>query len=175
MTKRILISGAPGTGKTSIINELSKKGYPCHFEVSREIISNQIASKGKITPWQNLETFSQIVFKKRRIQFDNTTEKITFYDRGIIDVIAYMRKEGLKINPEWIRIAKEYRYFNKVFIAPPWEDIYQNDEERMEDFNTSIEVHKYMVSTYESFGYEIVLIPKVSVNKRIIFIQREIE
>ena len=117
MTKRILISGAPGTGKTSIINELSNKGYPCHREISREIISNQIAIQGKITPWQDLEAFSQIVLKKRMTQFDEATEEIEFYDRGIIDVIAYMRKEDLIINPEWIRLAKEYRYFNKVFMA----------------------------------------------------------
>ena len=175
MTKRILISGAPGTGKTSIINELSNKGYPCHREISREIISNQIAIQGKITPWQDLEAFSQIVLKKRMTQFDEATEEIEFYDRGIIDVIAYMRKEDLIINPEWIRLAKEYRYFNKVFMAPPWKEIYQNDDERMKDFNTSIEVHKFMVNTYESFGYEIVLIPKANISKRINFIQREIE
>ena len=175
MTKRILISGAPGTGKTSIINELSNNGYPCHREISREIISNQIAIQGKITPWQDLEAFSQIVLKKRMTQFDEATEEIEFYDRGIIDVIAYMRKEDLIINPEWIRLAKEYRYFNKVFMAPPWKEIYQNDDERMEDFNTSIEVHKFMVNTYESFGYEIVLIPKANISKRINFIQREIE
>ncbi len=108
-------------------------------------------------------------------QFDEATEEIEFYDRGIIDVIAYMRKEDLIINPEWIRLAKEYRYFNKVFMAPPWKEIYQNDDERMEDFNTSIEVHKFMVNTYESFGYEIVLIPKANISKRINFIQREIE
>lgn len=175
MIKRILISGAPGTGKTRIIEELSNNGYRCHPEISRNIISHQIATDGNITPWQDLETFSQIVLQKRIAQFDNAEKEIEFYDRGIIDIIAYMRKDDLKINPDWIRIAKEYRYFNKVFIAPPWKEIYHKDDERMEDYHTSTDVHKFMVNTYKSFDYEVILIPKSKVSDRINFIQKEIE
>ncbi len=175
MTKRILISGAPGSGKTSIINELSNIGYRCHKEISREIIAHQIAVRGKITPWEDLQGFSKIVLEKRIAQFNDTINDIEFYDRGIIDIIAYMRKDDLKIKPDWIRIAKEYRYFNKVFITPPWKEIYHKDDQRMEDFNTSIRVHEFMVSTYKSFGYEVLLMPKVNISKRINFIQRELE
>ena len=50
MIKRIAISGAPGTGKTSLIEELAKHNFTCHPEVSREIIAAQFKIDGDITP-----------------------------------------------------------------------------------------------------------------------------
>ena len=36
-TKKVVITGGPGTGKTSIINHLKENGYLCYDEISREI------------------------------------------------------------------------------------------------------------------------------------------
>lgn len=36
--QKIVLTGGPGTGKTSIIDELHKRGYLCQQEVSRRII-----------------------------------------------------------------------------------------------------------------------------------------
>ena len=175
MNKRIVISGAPGTGKTSLIKELSNRGYICHPEISREIIADQIAAKGSITPWQDLNSFSKIVIEKRLNQFKQASNKIEFYDRGIIDALAYLLKDNIAIKQEWEAIAKKYRYFNKVFITPPWEDIYHTDEERKEDFSTAIEVHKFMIETYKLYDYQVITIPKASIDDRINFILNEIE
>ena len=37
MMNRVLITGGPGTGKTSLINELKKNGYNCSEEIVRKI------------------------------------------------------------------------------------------------------------------------------------------
>ena len=43
MNQRYIITGAPGTGKTAIINALmQERGYSCAEENSREIIAEQI-------------------------------------------------------------------------------------------------------------------------------------
>jgi len=39
MNQKYIITGAPGTGKTAIINALMQKGYSCAEEISREIIA----------------------------------------------------------------------------------------------------------------------------------------
>jgi len=175
MNKRIVISGAPGTGKTSLIKELSNRGYICHPEISREIIADQIATKGSITPWQDLNRFSKIVIEERLNQFKQASNKIEFYDRGIIDALAYLLKDKIAIKQEWEVIARKHRYFNKVFITPPWEDIYHTDEERKEDFSTATKVHKFMIETYKLYGYQVITIPKASIDDRINFILNEIE
>ncbi len=37
MPKKIVITGGPGTGKTSLINHLEIKGFNCMHEISREV------------------------------------------------------------------------------------------------------------------------------------------
>ena len=107
MNKRIIISGAPGTGKTSIISKLSESGYKCHKEVSREIIANQLQINGSITPWQDLFKFSEIVIKERLKQYKQATNKIEFYDRGIIDSFAYLLKENIHLRKNGSLLLKK--------------------------------------------------------------------
>ena len=175
MKKRIVISGAPGTGKTSIIIKLSKNGYKCHKEVSREIIANQLQINGSITPWQDLFKFSEIVIKKRLEQYKLATNKIEFYDRGIIDSFAYLIKDNIHLEDEWITIARKHKYYKKVFITPPWEEIYHTDDERKEDFISVTKIHSYILEAYESFNYKPIIVPKTTIQERINFILNEIE
>ena len=62
MNQRYIITGAPGTGKTAIINTLKERGYCCIDENSREIIAEQIKSKGEILPWKNPQEFQGAPF-----------------------------------------------------------------------------------------------------------------
>ena len=175
MNKRIVISGAPGTGKTSLIKELSSLGYKCHNEVSRAIISNQLKIKGVVTPWQDLEAFSNVVIHERLKQYLKASNKIEFYDRSIVDSFAYLLKDNMSIKEEWNTIAKKHKYFDKVFITPPWEEIYHNDHERKENFKTATKIHAYLIKAYEEFDYKIIFIPKAPIKERINFILTEIE
>tara|TARA_A100001015_G_scaffold320566_1_gene447413 strand:- start:5599 stop:6126 length:528 start_codon:yes stop_codon:yes gene_type:complete len=175
MNKRIVISGAPGTGKTSVINQLFKIGFKCHNEVSREIISNQLQINGATTPWQDVYKFSEIVIYERLKQFKLASNKLEFYDRGIIDSFAYLIKDNINLKEEWITIAKEYKYFNKVFITPPWEEIFHTDQERKEDFITAKKIHSHLIKAYKAFDYKPIIIPKITIQERINFILKEIE
>ena len=175
MNKRIVISGAPGTGKTSLISGLSNSGYKCHIEVSREIIANQLQIKGAITPWQDLCKFSEMVIKKRLKQYKLAANEIEFYDRGIIDSFAYLLKDNISLKEEWITIAKEHQYYKNVFITPPWEEIYHTDHERKEDFITATKIHSHLLETYKAFNYKPIIIPKTTIKERINFILKEIE
>ena len=43
-TSKIVISGGPGGGKTTIINALNQLGYFCYDEISRDLIEKGIKS-----------------------------------------------------------------------------------------------------------------------------------
>ena len=53
MNQKYIITGAPGTGKTSIINELKKRGFNCIDEISRDIIAEQNINNQKSLTWKN--------------------------------------------------------------------------------------------------------------------------
>jgi predicted ATPase len=64
----------------------------------------------------------------------------------------------------------ELDYCRKVFIFPPWEEIYENDAERKQDFNEAVATYHEMVSAYTKFGYDLIEVPKASVKERAQFI-----
>ena len=171
MIKKIVITGAPSTGKTSIIHKLQQEGFICVPEISREIIIQQIAIDGDALPWKNLAEFSKQVTILRQSQFINATKNSThFFDRGLIDVVAYMNIDNLEI-PEFISdVLNENKYHSTVFITPIWEEIFENDRERKENIEQAIVIEKQLIKCYQSYGYNIIEIPKLSVEERVNFI-----
>jgi predicted ATPase len=168
--KRILLTGGPGFGKSSIILELERIGNNVHHEVAREIIQNEVENNGDALPWLNISAFSEKVKQGRVLQFINGANKISFYDRGIPDIIGFLMKDKKEISLELNQIAIEYQYFNKVFITPPWEAIFQRDNERKEDFIDAIKVHKCIESIYSQLGYNLIAVPMGSIKSRAEFI-----
>tara|TARA_Y100001968_G_C19333808_1_gene705713 strand:- start:221 stop:739 length:519 start_codon:yes stop_codon:yes gene_type:complete len=171
---KIVITGAPGSGKTSIINSLKKRGFNCFDEISREVIINQIKMGGDALPWKNLFSFSQKVFKLRESQFSESITTIQFFDRSIVDVYAYMKADNLKVPQKFISSIKKNKYHKVVFITPAWKEIYKNDSERQESFTQAIKIEKYLKHSYEKFGYQLLTIPKISVTDRVNFILSKI-
>lgn len=69
-----------------------------------------------------------------------------------------------------LQTASTYRYNSKVYIAPPWDEIYANDEERKQSLSEAIDTYRVMEMVYSDLGYEVVEISKTSVIERTNFI-----
>ncbi|MAR40084.1 MAG: hypothetical protein CMD22_05390 [Flavobacteriales bacterium] len=173
--KKFVITGAPGTGKTSIINHLKIKGYNCIDEISRKIISEQLAINGEVLPWKNLSAFSKRVFTLRESQLLNSKNTLIFFDRGIVDVYAYMKVDSLKIPKHLEESIKKNRYNTKVFYTPIWEKIYVNDKQRKESIEQAKIIENVLLSSYRFYNYQLIKVPKDSVEERANFILAHIK
>lgn len=174
--KRIVITGAPGTGKTTVINALQNKGYFCFEEISRNVIQ-EYQQKGIVNPFiSHAPEFSETLFKKRSQQyldFESLEDTIAFYDRSLIDVIAYLKYGNSEVIKDYLDRAKQY-VFDTIFITPPWEEIYTKDQERMESFEQAVAIHQCIVNTYNDFGYSLITLPKGTIGERISFIESKL-
>ena len=69
------------------------------------------------------------------------------------------------------RAAKKYRYNAKIFMLPPWPKIYKSDSERKHSFEDAVKEYEELLIKYKNFGYEVIHVPKMEVEKRINFIE----
>lgn len=170
--KAIVITGGPGTGKTSIIEMLRHGGSPCIDESGRHIIRHQLKTKGTKLPWADKEGYAVEMFQTALNDYTLTAENdmYTFFDRGLPDVIGYLKLCKLPV-PEYLWLtAKQNRYHNEIFITPPWPEIYVNDKERKQSFEEAIATHAAMTEVYATLGYTLVEIPQLPVEERVGFL-----
>ena len=116
--------------------------------------------------------FSKLLLEGRIKQHQNALEEpheIVFLDRGIPDVLAYMHYIGDDF-PSYFDEACKTHLYSKIFILPPWEEIYLSDEERYENFEQANLIYHFLKDTYESYGYELIEVPKNTLDNRILFI-----
>lgn len=172
--KRVIITGGPSTGKTSLINQLENSGYNCIHETSREIIQESLASNSDVLPWKDLMAFSERVIQQRKSHYHSVKSKnskrFTFFDRGIPDVFAYMQYDRIDIPEKFLALGDTLRYHTKIFLTPAWKSIFENDDERVEDFKKAEQLQHFIHQTYLDLGYEVILVPKATIENRIKFI-----
>ncbi len=167
-TKTIVITGGPGSGKTSIINELTKRGFTCFEEISRQIIL-EAREKGieqlfLTDPIQ----FSELLLEGRVMQHSDALEsdnEFVFLDRGIPDIPAYMDFKGDTYPDFFTEACKDHKY-DSIFILAPWQEIFTTDSERYENFDQALEIHEKLLDTYTESGYDLRDVPFGSIEAR---------
>ncbi|MBA5793244.1 ATP-binding protein [Flavobacterium sp. xlx-214] len=174
--KIILLIGGPGSGKTTVIEGLANKGYTCYPEISRQVtLEAQKRGVDQLFLKEPL-LFSELLLEGRVKQFTdaiNDDSALVFLDRGIPDVLAYMHYIGDTYPTAFDDACKKHIY-TKIFIMPPWQDIYVSDNERYENFEQAKLIHNHLVETYQNYGYTLFEVPKENLENRIQFILNNI-
>jgi predicted ATPase len=177
MPKKIVITGGPGSGKTSLIDFLEENGYQCQHEISRQVT---LEAKKKGIDQLFLSDpilFSQLLLKGRLQQHqevDHFKKTILFYDRGLPDVTAYMDFTNVSYPESFHTTCNKYRY-GTVFILPPWKDIYIQDNERYETYEEAEKIHKFLTQSYQKYGYEVIEVPFGTLEERMKFMITHLE
>ncbi|WP_120513042.1 AAA family ATPase [Photobacterium salinisoli] len=171
MNNRVVFTGGPGSGKTSVIKFLEQLGYSSATEVGRKVIQTQIERNGVALPWKDKVAFRDAMVLEELNNYKVHGDSVlTFFDRSIIDSYGYSQLEQIAVSELLLRSCRELTYHKNVFIFPPWETIYKNDIERKQDFNEAVATYHEMVNAYKKFGYELIEVPKLSVRERAEFI-----
>jgi predicted ATPase len=185
--RKYVLTGGPGSGKSSLLRALHERGYTCSEEASRQLIMEELGRKSNCLPWMDLPCFAEKVLGRMREAYQAAEDPGSgnpaaggkrivpgrgpmFFDRGIPDIIAYLKVAGIPVQEHFYAAARQCPYEKTVFLLPPWRDIYVQDPARRQTYEESERLCYEIRETYRSSGYHITELPPAPVKKRVHFI-----
>src|SRR5689334_11141039 len=129
--KFIVLTGAFGSGKSTILQYLRTLGFQGLAEAAGQILAEQSSIDGDGVPEKDPRLFVELMLSRMMGEYHRlqTPDAPVFFDRGIPDMLGYASLFGFDYTPGQ-NAARLYRYNPRVFFAPAWEQIYTTDEER---------------------------------------------
>ncbi len=85
-------------------------------------------------------------------------------------MIGFSRRLGVPLPEHHRAAARSYRYARKVFVTPPWKEIFTIDEERRHSYEEALEQFPLTLESYGQCGYELIEVPRAPVSARVDFI-----
>jgi predicted ATPase len=169
-----VITGGPGSGKSTLVKALAAHGLSHMPEAGRAIIQDQAAIGGNALPWSDRLAFAELMLSwdMRSHRAAREFAGPVVFDRGVPDVVGYLRLTGLPVPPHVKRAATSFLYHRRVFIAPPWPAIFAQDTERKQTIEEAEATYRAMVEVYAGLGYELVPLPLGPVPERVRFVRR---
>jgi predicted ATPase len=159
-----VITGAPSSGKTTLIKQLEEKGYCVVHEVARDYIDKEIAKGKTIEEIRKNERKFQDEVLKMKISLEKklSREKTIFFDRGIPDSLAYYKLYGWKVNPD-LQKAVDECWYKKIFLLDFYD--FENDYARTENRKQQVKIHDLLDEAYKKTKIPMEIIPKMEVKE----------
>lgn len=174
--RKIILSGGPHTGKTTLLDRLKEDFPNIHYtpepatnviEVEKQKEQEQKGYVGKF-PWNNYAEFGLLVMAES-VKLENeisTNVKTVILDRSLIDTVGYLRLEQcLHLVPEIKSLIREANYDIVLFCDFVGE--YTANHIRHEDECKARLTHDFLLNAYKESGLELIHVPPISVDERV--------
>ncbi len=170
MNRFVVISGCSGGGKSTLLAELGRRGHAVVEEPGRRIVKEELENGGQALPWVDGAAFARraVAMALADRAAAEAREGWVFFDRGLVDAAAAL--QHMTGEPALETLARPHPYHRRVFLTPPWPEIYGTDPERRHGLDAAVAEYERLLKAYPALGYEVVVLPKVSVAERADFV-----
>lgn len=153
-----------------MLAELGRRGHAIVEEPGRRIVKEELERNGSALPWVD-----GIAFARRAVSMAladlaaaRGLKGWVFLDRGLIDAATAL--QHLTNEQSLATMGASHRYHRRVFLTPPWPEIYASDPERRHGFDAALAEYSRLTEVYPLLGYELFVLPKVGVADRADFV-----
>ena len=172
-TNWYVITGGPGSGKTTTVNLLKERGYITTFEHARHYLDTQRLKGRTIEETRKNQREFQLGVLDMQIEQENqiSPDVQVFLDRAIPDALAYYRFLNL---PEDEKLTEALRtvFYKKIFMLDCLPLV--KDYARTEDAAAQQKIHDLLFEVYESLGFPIIPVPVLKPEERVDFILKNL-
>lgn len=172
-TNWYVVTGAPCSGKTTVVNLLHSKGYKTTIEYARHYIDTQ-RSHGKTMEEirSNQHKFQLGVLEMQiKQEAQLSPSDVVFLDRAIPDTLAYYRFLNLEVDKKIVDALSNISY-KKIFLLDYLPLV--QDYARKEDQSAQKKLHELLSDVYESLPFPIVRVPILPAEERVDFILKNL-
>ncbi|WP_433868480.1 AAA family ATPase [Saccharopolyspora sp. CA-218241] len=168
----VVITGGPGSGKSTLVEALAQRGHARTPEAGRGVIVDQVGIGGSGVPWRDEVLFAELMlsWELRSYRWAQSRPGVVFFDRGMPDLVGFLRVRGREVPAHVDAAARGFGYRREVFLAPFWPEIYGVDAERGQSPEEAEATFHAMVEAYTEYGYRLLVLPKSSVADRVDFV-----
>ena len=165
-----VITGAPSSGKTTVLKYLEKRGYRVYYEWARIFIEQELSKGKKLKEIRRDEA----KFQKKVLELKKDFEKklnpneLIFMERGIPDTEAYFELINFPIDIKLRKLVKRSSY-KKVFLMELSK--FKKDFARTESKEEAYLLEKLLEKVYNRQpGVKVIRVPIMTTAKRAKFI-----
>ncbi len=168
--RRYILTGTPGSGKTSILRILGADGYAIVDEAATDVIAAEQAG-GVAEPWLDPRFIDKIIDLQcaRQQNHDPDDPRIQVYDRSPVCTLALARYLGYPISValagELNRITDQGIYDRRVFFVRPLGFVEPTSARRI-SYQESLEFERLHEAEYTRIGFRLIDIPAASPQAR---------
>jgi predicted ATPase len=164
------ITGAPSSGKTTVIEALKRLGYRVVPESARAVLDERLAQGMSIEQARGSEDeFQERIFQhKLRLHAAEDPKSVSFFDRGMHDLLAYIFYYRYPRDPRIDKAMEDISY-NHVFLLEPLPD-FVPEPARVEGPDFSTAITPLLHQAYSLYGMPPIRVPVMSVDDRVSFI-----
>ncbi|CAA9240283.1 MAG: hypothetical protein AVDCRST_MAG93-1295 [uncultured Chloroflexia bacterium] len=176
--RRFVLTGAPGSGKTLLLQALAEQGWSVVPHAATDVIAAEQA-RGVDEPWERNDLVDSVVSlqRQREVTPPAAGADVQVFDRSPLCTLALTRYLRRPVSPllaaEVDRVLHEHVYEPQVLLVRPLGFVQATAARRVR-YEDSLVFERVHVAVYREHGFTLVDVPPAELSNRVAVVKQVI-